>query len=236
MANFPGDVMGYDRAITVFSPDGRLLQVEYAKETVNQGTPAIGILYKGGVLLLVDKRILEKLVIPSSVEKIIKIDDHVGAAISGLPSDGRVLIDRAQQVAQNHKTTYDEAMDVKGLVKDVCNQKQAFTQYGGMRPFGVSLLIAGVDEEPHLFMTEVSGVFFELKAGAIGANSREIIDYLNKNYKENLSYEEALKLAINALKNGLNGKFDLDRVEGAYVDTTTKMFTKIDLKKLKTKL
>jgi len=227
------DAMGYDRAITVFSPDGRLLQVEYAKETVNQGTPAVGTLFEDGVLLVVDKRILEKLVIPSSVEKIMQIDEHVCAAISGLPSDGRVLVERAQIVAQNHRNTYDEKIDVKSLVKDICNQKQAFTQYGGMRPYGVSLLVAGVDEKPRLFMTEVSGIFFEMKAAAIGENSRVITNYLNKNYKDELSFDEALKLCINALKEGLASKFDIDRLEAAFVDSKNKKFTAVDLKKYK---
>jgi len=227
------DAMGYDRAITVFSPDGRLLQVEYAKETVNQGTSAVGTLFEDGVLLVVDKRILEKLVIPSSVEKIMQIDEHVCAAISGLPSDGRVLVERAQIVAQNHRNTYDEKIDVKSLVKDICNQKQAFTQYGGMRPYGVSLLVAGVDEKPRLFMTEVSGIFFEMKAAAIGENSRVITNYLNKNYKDELSFDEALKLCINALKEGLASKFDIDRLEAAFVDSKNKKFTAVDLKKYK---
>jgi proteasome alpha subunit len=227
------DAMGYDRAITVFSPDGRLLQVEYAKETVNQGTSAVGVMYKGGVLLVVDKRILEKLVIPSSVEKIMQIDEHICAAISGLPSDGRVLVERAQVVAQNHRNTYDEEIDVKSLVKDICNQKQAFTQYGGMRPYGVSLLVAGIDEKPHLFMTEVSGIFFEMKAVSIGENSRIITNFLNKNYKEDMTFDEALKFGVNALKEGLSSKFDIERLEAAYVDSKDKKFTQVDLKKIK---
>ena len=227
------DSMGYDRAITMFSPDGRLLQVEYAKETVNQGTSAVGALYKGGVLLVVDKRILEKLVIPSSVEKIMQIDEHICAAISGLPSDGRVLVERAQVVAQNHRNTYDEEIDIKSLVKDVCNQKQAFTQYGGMRPFGVSLLIAGVDDKPRLYMTEVSGIFFEMKAVAIGENNKVITNYLNKNYKDDMTFDEALKFLVNAVKEGLSNKFDLDRLEAAYIDSKEKKFTQVDMKKLK---
>lgn len=236
MSSLPGDAMGYDRAITVFSPDGRLLQVEYAKETVNQGTPAVGVTYKDGVLLLVDKRILEKLVIPSSVEKIMQIDEHVGAAISGLVSDGRILIEKAQQIAQNHKTTFDENVDIKSLVKEVCNLKQAYTQYGGARPFGVSLLFAGVDDKPRLFVTEVSGIFFEIKAGALGEGSRDIITFLDKNYKDGLSFDEALSLAINALKSGLNGKFNAERIECAHIDMESKKFTKVDLKKHKNKL
>ena len=227
------NAMGYDRAITVFSPDGRLLQVEYAKETVNQGTSAVGILYKDGVLLVVDKRILEKLVIPSSVEKIMQIDEHICAAISGLPSDGRVLVEKAQIVSQNHRNTYDEEIEVKSLVKDICNQMQAFTQYGGMRPYGVSLLVAGVDENPHLYMTEVSGIFFEMKAVSIGENNRTITNFLNKNYKDNMTFDEALKLGVNSIKEGLANKFDAERLEASYVNCKTKKFTHVDLKKFK---
>jgi proteasome alpha subunit len=151
-----------------------------------------------------------------------QIDEHVCAAISGLPSDGRVLVERAQIVAQNHRNTYDEKIDVKSLVKDICNQKQAFTQYGGMRPYGVSLLVAGVDEKPRLFMTEVSGIFFEMKAAAIGRNSRVITNYLNKNYKDELSFDEALKLCVNALKEGLASKFDIEGLKQLLLILKTK--------------
>ena len=138
-------VMGYDRAITMFSPDGRLLQVEYAKKTVKQGSTAIGLVCKDGVLFVTDKRIVDPLVVADSVEKISKIDDHIGATAAGILSDARVLIERAQLKAQQHQVTYDSPLDVLSVVKDVCDVKQVCTQSAGLRPFGVSLLIVGID-------------------------------------------------------------------------------------------
>ena len=135
-------MMGYDRAITLFSPDGRLLQVEYAKKTVRQGSTAIGIVCQDGVLLVTDKRIIDSLILPESVEKIWQVDSHIGAAASGILSDARVLIDRAQLKAQQNMVTYDHPIDTLSVVKDVCAVKQFFTQSGGLRPFGVSILIA----------------------------------------------------------------------------------------------
>ncbi len=138
----PHQLMGYDRAITMFSPDGRLLQVEYAKKTVRQGSTAIGVVCSDGVLLVTDKRIVDNLIVTESVEKIWQIDDHIGATASGILSDARVLIERAQLKAQQHKVTYDTAVDVITIVKDIANLKQICTQSGGLRPFGVSVLIA----------------------------------------------------------------------------------------------
>ena len=138
-------MMGYDRAITMFSPDGRLLQVEYAKKTVRQGSTAIGMVCKDGVLFVTDKRIIDKLVVPESVEKIFQIDDHIGATASGILSDARVLIERAQLKAQQHKVTFDSPIDTLSIVKDMCNIKQICTQSGGLRPFGVSILVGGID-------------------------------------------------------------------------------------------
>ncbi|MDO8556615.1 MAG: proteasome subunit alpha, partial [Nanoarchaeota archaeon] len=132
--------MGYDRTSAMFSPDGRLLQVEYAKKTVKQGTTAIGVVCKDGALILADKRISEKLIVPSSVEKIFQIDQHIGATASGIVSDGRILIERAQVLAQQHRVTYDTPMETDNLVKQISNLKQMYTQVGGARPFGVSLM------------------------------------------------------------------------------------------------
>ena len=133
--------MGYDRAITLFSPDGRLLQVEYAKKTVRQGSTALGIVTKEGVVFLADKRIVDKLVVPESVEKIFEIDSHIAATASGILSDARVLINEARLKAQQHHITFDSPIDVLSIVKRVSDIKQIYTQSGGLRPFGVSLLI-----------------------------------------------------------------------------------------------
>jgi len=124
-------MMGYDRTSTMFSPDGRLLQVEYAKKAVKQGTAAIGLICKDGVILVADRRLIDKNVVPESVEKIYQVDDHIGATATGYLMDGRILIERAQLMAQQHRVTYDNVMDTKSLVKEICNVKQAFTQYGG---------------------------------------------------------------------------------------------------------
>ena len=137
----PGQ-MAYDRGITVFSPDGRLFQVEYAREAVKKGTTTIGLKFKDGVILIVDKRVSSKLVEPKSVEKIYDVDKYIGCATSGLVADARILVDEARKNAQVHKVTYNENITVEALVKKICDLKQNYTQYGGARPFGTALLVA----------------------------------------------------------------------------------------------
>ncbi|MCW1296662.1 MAG: archaeal proteasome endopeptidase complex subunit alpha [Candidatus Parvarchaeota archaeon] len=225
--NIPSDLMGYDRAITVFSPDGRLLQVEYARKTVAQGTTAIGIVCKDGVVLVADKRILDKLIVASSVEKVFQIDTHIGCTMSGLISDGRVLVERAQEEAQRHRLVYDEPIDVLGLTREICNYKQYYTQYAGVRPFGVSLLIAGVDESPRLFLTEPSGIFFEYQAVAIGEGAPVANKILEDEYREDITIEQGIALAIKAIKKFLMNKFKKDRIDVAIIDTQTKKYKKI---------
>ncbi|MBC7110566.1 MAG: archaeal proteasome endopeptidase complex subunit alpha, partial [Archaeoglobi archaeon] len=167
--------MGYDRAITVFSPDGRLFQVEYAREAVKRGTPAIGINTTEGVILLVDKRVTTRLLEPSSIEKIYQIDEHIGVATSGLVADARMLVDRARLEAMINRVVYDEPIEVETLAKKICDFKQQFTQYGGVRPFGTSLLIAGVDTKSRLYETDPSGALLGYKATAIGANRNVVM-------------------------------------------------------------
>lgn len=217
-------MMGYDRASTMFSPDGRLLQVEYAKKAVKQGTTSIGLVCKDGVVLLADKRILEKLIVGKSIEKVFQVDDHIGASATGYLMDGRVLIERAQVIAQQHRVTFDGPIDTLALVKEIANFKQYFTQIGGARPFGVSVLFAGVDDAPKLFVTDVTGIYFEYKATAIGEAENQVKEYLEKNYKETISVDEGVKLAINALKKAFGKEFDMERLDGAYIKTEDKKF------------
>ena len=227
-------MMGYDRTSTMFSPDGRLLQVEYAKRTVKQGTSALGIVCSDGVLLVADKRIVDSLIVPKSIEKVYQVDDHIGATASGILSDGRVLVDRARLTSQQHKVTYDEPIDVLSVVKDVCSIKQQFTQFGGARPFGVSVLFAGVDNgSPSLYSTEPTGIFFEYKATAIGEGENEIKQVLEKDYRESLTIEEGIKLAIKSLKKALGKEFDLNRVDGAYIKTSEKRFKRLTTQEIK---
>lgn len=221
-------MMGYDRAITMFSPDGRLLQVEYAKKTVKQGSTAMGMVCKDGVILVADKRIVDSLIVAESLEKTFKVDEHIGATASGILSDARVLVERAQVRAQQHRVTYDYPIDTLTVVKDICNLKQITTQSGGYRPFGVALLIAGVDENgPKLFETDPTGIFFQYRAAVIGEGETEIDEILHKEYKESLTIKEGFKLAIKALSIVIKEKLDVERLDCAYIDMTSKRFTKL---------
>ncbi|MDR2846441.1 MAG: archaeal proteasome endopeptidase complex subunit alpha [Candidatus Methanoplasma sp.] len=195
----PGQ-MAYDRGITVFSPDGRLFQVEYAREAVKKGTTTIGLKYKDGVILVVDKRVSSKLVEPESIEKIYDVDEYIGCATSGLVADARVLIDEARKHAQIHKVTYGENITVELLVKKVCDFKQNYTQYGGARPFGTALLVAGVDDlGVHLFETDPSGALVAYKATCIGSGRPIVMETFEKEFKDKLSFEAAAKLGLKAL-------------------------------------
>ncbi len=221
-------MMGYDRAITMFSPDGRLLQVEYAKKTVRQGSTAIGIACSDGVILVTDKRIVDKLIVPSSVEKIWQVDSHIGATASGIISDARILIERSQILAQQHKVTYDSPIDIISIVRDISNIKQMTTQSGGLRPFGVSILIAGVDSTGiKLYETDPTGIYFQYKACVIGEAELEVEEILYKEYKESMAMKDGFRLAMKALKKSLDKSFDPIRIDAAYISKKDKKFTRL---------
>jgi proteasome alpha subunit len=195
----PGN-MAYDRAITVFSPDGRLFQVEYAREAVKRGTTTVGLKFKDGAILIIDKRITSPLIEPSSIEKIFKIDEYIGCATSGLVADARVLVDRARIESQINRITFDERIPVDILVKKICDFKQNYTQYGGVRPFGTALLIAGVDDKGvHLYETDPSGAMMSYKAGSIGSGRSVVMEIFEEKYKPNISMDDAIKLGLDAL-------------------------------------
>ncbi len=225
-------VMGYDRAITMFSPDGRLLQVEYAKKTVKQGSTAIGMVCSDGVVLITDKRIVDPLVVADSVEKIFKIDEHIAATASGILSDARVLVERAQVRAQQHHVSYDGPTDVLSIVKDICDLKQICTQSGGLRPFGVSLLVAGVDSSgPLLFETDPTGIFFQYRAAVIGEGDGEIEKILQKEHKSDMNMEAALKLGLKALSKVIEG-ITLERIDCACIPNNTRKLNKLPKAKI----
>jgi len=226
-------MMGYDRAITMFSPDGRLLQVEYAKKTVRQGSTAIGMVCKDGVLLVTDKRIVDKLIVAESVEKIWQVDDHIAITAAGILSDARILVERAQLKAQEHKITYDSPIDVLTIVRDLANLEQMCTQSGGLRPFGVSLLIAGADETGvKLFETDPTGIYFQYKATAIGEGEIEVKNILAKEYKDSLTLEEGMKIALSALKKTITDGFDAERIDCVFVTADKKEYQKITREKI----
>ncbi len=221
--------MGYDRTSTVFSPDGRLLQVEYAKKAVSHGATTLGIVYKDGVLLVADRRITEKLMVAESVHKISKIDDNIVATFSGLTSDARILIKRCRLSAQQHKLTYGENIDVEGIVKYISDLEQSFTQYGGIRPFGIAFLVGGVDKKGlSLIETDPSGIYTQYMARSIGSGCAEANKLLDRKYREGMKLEEAQKLAIDIFKEILAKEFSIERLETSTV--TQKGVEMIELK------
>lgn len=220
--------MGYDRAITVFSPDGRLYQVEYAREAVKRGTTAVGIKAKDGVVLIVDKRVSSKLLEASSIEKIFKIDEHIGVASSGLVGDARALVDRARIECQINRVSYDEPIEVEALAKKLCDHMQTLTQYGGIRPYGTALLIAGVsDGECRLFETDPSGTLLEYKATGIGIGRPAAMKVFEEEYNPESEVKDVILLGLKALHSATEGKFDVDTVEIGVIGCQNPVFRKM---------
>lgn len=207
--------MGYDRVATMFSPDGHLLQVEYAEKTVRLGSSSIGISCKEGVVIVADKRIRDKLLSPESTHKIFEIDNHIVATSAGILSDARSLIDQAQVLAQQNRVTYGSPIEPISVVKMIADRKQFSTQYGGMRPYGVSILLAGVNKgKSYLYASDVTGNFFAYKANAIGENDEKTKEILRRDYKDDMSIDEGIKFCMKAFKEILGKNFDLSRFEG----------------------
>jgi proteasome alpha subunit len=219
---------GYDSAITVFSPDGRLFQVEYAREAVKRGTTALGIKAKDGAVLLVDKRATTRLVEMESIEKIFQIDDHIGVATSGLVADARVLVDFARVQAQLNKTTYSESIGIETIAKEICDFKQSYTQSGGVRPFGTSLLIAGIEgDKTRIFETDPSGALLEYKATGIGSGRTEIMEFLEKKYTEDIDLDKAIILGLEALANVTESSLNELNIEIGIIELSTRKFRKL---------
>ncbi|GJY73022.1 proteasome subunit alpha type-4 [Tanacetum coccineum] len=192
----------YDSRTTIFSPEGRLYQVEYAMEAIGNAGSAIGILSKDGVVLVGEKKVTSKLLQTStSTEKMYKIDDHVACAVAGIMSDANILINTARVQAQRYTFSYQEPMPVEQLVQSLCDTKQGYTQFGGLRPFGVSFLFAGWDKNYgfQLYMSDPSGNYGGWKAAAIGANNQAAQSMLKQDYKDDISREEAVQLALKVL-------------------------------------
>jgi proteasome alpha subunit len=220
--------MGYDRAITVFSPDGRLYQVEYAREAVKRGTTAVGIKCVEGVVLIVDKRVSSRLLEASSIEKIFKIDEHIGVASSGLVGDARSLVDRARIESQINRVTYDEKIDVEALSKKLCDHMQTYTQFGGARPYGTALLIAGIsDGECRLFETDPSGTLLEYKATGIGIGRPAAMKLFEEEYNYDAPVSDGIILGLKALRDATEGKFDVNTVEIGVIEMKNPVFRKM---------
>jgi len=212
---------GYDRAITVFSPDGRLYQVEYAIETVRRGTIAVGVKCKEGIVIAVEEK-PRKLQISETAQKIFQIDDHVGVAAAGYIPDARSQVDNARFFSQSNKMIYDEPVEVEAIAKHLADQCQQYTQYAGVRPFGVALILGGVvNKTPQLYLTDPSGTYISYDAIAIGANSDQVTDFLEKTYKKDLSLEEAAILATAGIYLSSEDKEGMDHIRMAQIKIET---------------
>lgn len=218
----------YDRAITVFSPDGRLFQVEYALETVKRGSTVLGIAVPEGVVLAAEERMTSKLQDPSFVWKIFQIDEHVGVAISGLSSDARILVDQARIYAQSNRLMYDEPMDIEVLAKRIGDIKQLYTQHAGVRPFGVSMIIGGVDKTgSRVLQTDPSGSCWGYKAVAIGAGSDAVREILESKYKDSMELDDAVSLAIECLSKAVERKLELKEIRVGIISKSAKKFAQL---------
>ena len=216
---------GYDMAITQFSPEGRLFQVEYAIEAVRRGTTAIVCRNKNSVVFAVEKKSSQLQEETLGSEKIFKIDDHIGVAISGLTADARVLIDRARVQAQINLLNYDDKISVKDSTLNICEYKQVFTQNAGVRPFGVSFLISGVDGNgPSLYLTDPSGAMWSYYAFAIGSGATEARAYLEEHYKEDIIDEELKLLPLRALKELMGDNLNKNTCDVAFILKEDKTF------------
>jgi proteasome alpha subunit len=212
----------YDRAITVFSPDGRLFQVEYAMELVNRGATIVGVRCAEGVVLGSEETV-ELLEEAEYSWKLFKVDEHIGAAIVGLSSDARMLIDQARVYAQSNKLTYDEPIDVEVVTKRISDIKQMYTQHAGVRPFGVSIVFAGVDKTgSRIFYTHPSGTYRGYKATAVGAGKETVISILKDEYRDDMNLENTTKLAVKCLTKALEARQLPLRIKIAVIPTETK--------------
>ncbi|MXX20342.1 MAG: archaeal proteasome endopeptidase complex subunit alpha [Cenarchaeum sp. SB0665_bin_23] len=209
---------GYDRAITVFSPDGRLYQVEYAIETVRRGSVAVGIKFKDGVVIAGEER-TRKLQITESAQKLFKIDDHIGVAAAGYIPDARSQVDNARFFSQSNQLIYDEVVDIATVAKHLADQCQQFTQYAGVRPFGVALILGGLNKDgPHVYLTDPSGTYIEYDAIAIGAGSDRVTSFLEKSYKPDLVRDDAAALAVASVKVASDSKNVVEQMRIAIID------------------
>ncbi|PSP83797.1 proteasome endopeptidase complex, archaeal, alpha subunit [Halobacteriales archaeon QS_6_64_34] len=218
----------YDRGITIFSPDGRLYQVEYAREAVKRGTASVGVRTADGVVLAADRHARSPLIERDSIEKIHEIDDHVGVASAGHVADARQLIDVARRQAQVNRLRYDEPASVESLTKEVTDYIQQYTQTGGARPFGVALLVAGIEDgQPRLFETDPSGTPYEWQAVAIGGSREEIQTHLEDEYAEEMDLEAGVELALRALASVNEDGLDATGVDIATIDVEHQQFSKL---------
>ena len=215
---------GYDRAITVFSPDGRLYQVEYAIETVRRGTIAVGVKCKDGIVIAVEEK-PRKLQVSETAQKIFQIDEHVGVAAAGYIPDARSQVDNARFFSQSNKMIYDESVEVETIAKHLADQCQQYTQYAGVRPYGVALILGGVvNNSSQLYLTDPSGTYISYDAIAIGSGSDNVTDFLEKTYKEESTLDDASALAAAGIYLSSEDKEGTAHIRMAHIKSDTGLY------------
>ena len=218
---------GYDMTPTMYSPDGRIYQVEYAIETVKRGTLAIGVRSKEGVIMAVEEK-PRTLQTTNITQKIFQVDYHIGVAAAGYIPDARVQVDNARFFSQGNRMTYDESVEVATVAKHLADQSHQFTQYSGVRPNGVSLIIAGIDQKGEsIYVTDPSGTYVQYAAVAIGAGSDDVNAFLEDNYNPDMSLDEAASLAIAAINLKAEQKDGVNHIKMARITSDTKVFEKV---------
>ncbi len=210
------NVQAYDRGV-MFNPDGRLFQVEYAKEAVRKGATSIGLIAKDSVIFVAHKNITEPLAISSTIQKVFRIDSHIGGTYSGMVADGLHLIDFARGRAQNHRLIYDDVKSVEALSREASAYMMQATQYGGLRPYAVSLLVGGMDNGPKLFEIEPGASFLGYKADAIGSGKKIATELLMKEYKDNMPFDDAVSLGVKILKKISEDKLTVESLDIGYI-------------------
>lgn len=226
--------MGYDRAATMFSPEGHLLQVEYAEKTVKLGSSSVGLVCKDGILIVADKRIRDKLIASESAGKIFEIDSHIVATAAGILSDARILVDSAQVLAQQNRVTYDSEIEPISVIRMIADNKQKFTQYGGARPYGVSIMLGGVKKgKSHLYTTDVTGNFLAYRANAIGEHDEQIKEELRKDFKDDMSIEEGIRFVMKIFKKILGKNFESGRFDVGYIKNDNPVLVNLEGDSLK---
>ncbi|MDE1761655.1 MAG: archaeal proteasome endopeptidase complex subunit alpha [Candidatus Micrarchaeota archaeon] len=201
----------------MFNPDGRLFQVEYAKEAVRKGATSIGMVVKDGILFVAHKNINDPLAVPTTIQKVFRVDSHIGATYSGMVADGLYLVGVARSNSQNHRMLFNEVKSVEALAKEISSYMMQATMYGGMRPYAVSLLIGGIDSSPRLFEIEPGASFLGYKADAIGVGKKIATDILVKEYKDNMKLEDGIDLGVKILKKVNEGKLTTENLDIGYI-------------------
>jgi len=217
---------GYDRHITIFSPEGRLYQVEYAFKAVKaEGVTSIAVRGKDSVCFVTQRKVPDKLIDPSSVTRIFKITPYIGALFTGFLADARSNVQRARADAAEFRFKYGYEIPVDYLARMMADQAQVYTQQASMRPLAVVPMLIGIDEErgPQLFKVDPAGYYVGYKAASAGAKDQEADNFLEKKVKgmAELSLEEAVQTAIGALQNVLSEDFKASQLQVGVVSNAS---------------